>query len=106
MWADAIARGRRLVSVRAFCESHGTQTIVGDKIGKPVRRQHHFLLTCSRAFLLAGVEQDGMLFIVAMAPNSAVTPVHDRMPLVLGPGESNIWSARSSPSFQIEAESS
>lgn len=43
------------------------------------------------AFLLAGVQQAGQLSIVTTAPNASVAPVHDRMPLVLGPGESGIW---------------
>ena len=28
---------------------------------------------------------------VATAPNASVAPVHDRMPLVLGPDEPSIW---------------
>lgn len=29
--------------------------------------------------------------IVTTAPNASVAHVHDRMPLVLGPGESGVW---------------
>ena len=29
--------------------------------------------------------------IVTTEPNASVAPIHDRMPLVLGPGESSMW---------------
>lgn len=43
------------------------------------------------AFLLAAIQLDGMFSIVTTEPNESVAPVHDRMPLVLGPGESKVW---------------
>lgn len=91
MWANAIAQGRCFVPVRAFYESHGTETVPSEKTGKPVRRQYRFRVPCAGAFLLAGVQQAGQLSIVTTAPNASVAPVHDRMPLVLGPGESGVW---------------
>lgn len=39
MWADAIEHGRCLVPVRAFYESHGSETVPSEKTGRPVRRQ-------------------------------------------------------------------
>ena len=91
MWANAIARGRCLVPVRAFYEGHRAETVLSEKTGKPVRRQYRFRLQHAGAFLLAGVQQEGQLSIVTTRPNAAVSPVHDRMPLVLGAGESSIW---------------
>ncbi len=91
MWADAIARGRCLVPVRAFYESHGSETFLSEKAGKLVRRQYRFRLPGAGAFLLAGVQHEGLLSIVTTTPNADVAPVHDRMPLVLGPGESGVW---------------
>lgn len=91
MWANAIARGRCLVPVRAFYESHGSERVPSLTTGKPVRRQYRFRLPGARAFLLAGVQEDGWFSIVTTAPNESVSPVHDRMPLVLGPGESSVW---------------
>ena len=43
--------------------------------------------------LLAGLAQDGRFSIVTTAPNRWVAPIHGRMPLVLGPGESHVWLA-------------
>ena len=91
MWARAIAEGRCLVPVRAFYESHQTKRVASEKTGKPVRRQYRFRLPGARAFLLAAVQEDGRFSIVTTAPNASVSPVHDRMPLVLGSGESSVW---------------
>lgn len=91
MWAGAIVRGRCLVPVRAFYEAHASETIASEGTGKPVRRQYRFRMPGAGAFLLAGVQHEGRLSIVTTAPNADVAPVHDRMPLVLGPGESGVW---------------
>ena len=103
MWADAIAKGRCLVPVRAFCESHGSETVSSEKAGRPVRRQYRFRLPGAGAFLLAGVQHDGQLSVVTTSPNADVAPVHDRMPLVLGPGESSV---RLGPEFARLADRS
>lgn len=91
MWSQAIELGRCLVPVRAFYEGHATETVASERTGRPVRRQYRFRLPGAGAFLLVGVQHDGQLSIVTTAPNVDVAPVHDRMPLVLGPGESSVW---------------
>ncbi len=91
MWSGAIATGRCVVPVRAFYESHGTERVASERTGKPVRRQYRFRVPGARAFLLAAVQEDGRFSIVTTAPNASVAPVHDRMPLVLGPGEMGVW---------------
>lgn len=103
MWAKAIAEGRCLVPVRAFYESHTTERVVSERTGKPVRRQYRFRLPGTRAFLLAAVRVDGLFSVVTTAPNASVSPVHDRMPLVLGPGESGVWLG---PHFESLADRS
>ncbi|HIY50428.1 MAG TPA: SOS response-associated peptidase [Candidatus Olsenella avicola] len=91
MWMRAIAEGRCLVPVRAFYESHSSGRVPSATTGKPVRRQYRFRLPGARAFLLAAIREGGSFSVVTTAPNASVAPVHDRMPLVLGPGESDIW---------------
>lgn len=91
LWADAIAHGRCLMPVRAFYEGHMSERVQSERTGKPVRRQYRFRLPGAQAFLLAGVTDGTHLSIVTTEPNAAVAPVHDRMPLVLGPGESDVW---------------
>ena len=83
MWADAMANGRCLVPVRAFYENGPA----------PIRRPFRFSLAGSSVFLLAGIAEDGRFSIVTTSPNSQVAPVHNRMPLVLAPGESHLWLA-------------
>ncbi len=95
MWAKAIREGRCLVPVRAFYESHMTERVPSPATGKPVKRRYRFRLPGARAFLLAAVHLDGMFSIVTTEPNASVAPVHNRMPLVLGPGESSVWSGGS-----------
>ncbi len=91
MWAKAIAQGRCLVPVRAFYEGHVTERVESERTGRPMRRQYLFRLPGARAFLLAAVREGDRFSVVTTKPNASVAPIHDRMPLVLGPGESNVW---------------
>lgn len=91
MWSKAIAEGRCLVPVRAFYEGHMTERVESGRTGRPVRRQYLFRLPGARAFLLAAVREGDRFSIVTTRPNASVSPIHDRMPLVLGPGESGVW---------------
>lgn len=91
IWFNAITRGRCLVPVRAFYEGHDTEGVTSPRTGKLVKRPYRFTMPGARAFLLAGVAGEGRFSIVTTAPNADVAPVHDRMPLVLGRGESKTW---------------
>lgn len=91
MWAKAMAEGRCLVPVRAFYEGHMTERIESERTGRPVRRQYLFRLPGARAFLLAAVHEGDRFSVVTTRPNASVAPIHNRMPLVLGPGESSVW---------------
>lgn len=84
LWAAPIMHGRCLVPVRGFYE-HWTRS--APRRGMQVR----FELPGHTVFLLAGVWEGDRLSIVTTEPNASVAPVHSRMPLVLGPGESSIW---------------
>lgn len=94
MWAKAIRDGRCLVPVRAFYEGHMTERAESEKTGRSVRQQYLFRLPGARAFLLAAVREGDRFSIVTTKPNASVAPIHDRMPLVLGPGESSVWLGR------------
>lgn len=91
MWTKAIAEGRCLVPVHSFYEAHVTEKVISEKTGRPIRRQYRFRMPGARAFLLAAVQQDGRFSIVTTEPNESVAPIHDRMSLVLGLGESGVW---------------
>ena len=61
------------------------------------QRDSSWAMPGSRLGILRGtphrnrIEREDQLSIVTTQPNAAVSPVHDRMPLVLGAGESSIW---------------
>lgn len=84
LWAEPILTGRCLVPVRGFYESWTRM---------PPRRgaQLRFTYPGRQFFLLAGVYQGDRVSIVTTEPNSLIAPMHSRMPLVLGPGESTTW---------------
>lgn len=77
--------------IRAFYEGHMTERVESEKTSRPVRRHYLFRLPGARAFLLAVVCEDDRFSIVATRPNANVAPIHDRMPLVLEPGEPSVW---------------
>ena len=96
LWAEAIQQGRCLVPVRGFYEHW---TVSPPQRGVQVR----FTLPRHRVFLLAGVQQDGRFSVVTTAPNADVATVHNRMPLVLGLGESHLWMG---PEYAVLADRS
>jgi putative SOS response-associated peptidase YedK len=84
LWAEPLLRGRCLVPVRSFYESW---TVSPPQRGAQVR----FTSPAHQVFLLAGVWQGERVSVVTTSPNASVAPMHTRMPLVLGPGESSAW---------------
>ena len=118
LWAGPITEGRCLVPVRGFYEnadrrgrtaaaatpggvgnpSGGAQ---GEKVPQvrrgtgaarpPARPQYRFRLAGHGVFLLACVRDEERFSVVTCEPNADVAPIHFRMPLVLGPGESHVW---------------
>lgn len=93
LWAQAIREGRCLVPVRGFYERWTEPRPLAPGQGGTAAQvpEVRFELEGHRCFLLAGVESGGRFSVVTTQPNAAVARVHDRMPLVLGPGESRVW---------------
>lgn len=84
LWAEPILAGRCLVPVRSFYESF-------TKSRERRREDVRFRMPGRSVFLLAGVQADDRFSVVTTKPNADVAPIHSRMPLVLGPGESSTW---------------
>lgn len=105
MWVTPITNGRCIVPVRAFYEwwtQPGTLRAGsdGEASGKRSRRpQVAFQLAGHRIFLIACVRQGERFSVVTTEPNASVASVHNRMPLVLGPGESSVWLGNDWPSL-------
>ena len=92
MWVDPMSYGRCLVPVRAFFEyQRSAPSDESNLASKAKRIQKRFTLPGWSVFLLAGVYQHDRVSIVTTQPNQSVAPVHNRMPLVLAPGESQLW---------------
>lgn len=105
VWVTPITNGRCIVPVRAFYEwwtQPGTPRAGsdGEASGKRSRRpQVAFQLAGHRIFLIACVRQGERFSVVTTEPNASVASVHNRMPLVLGPGESSVWLGNDWPSL-------
>ena len=112
MWANTIVGGRCLVPVGSFFESDDHRTVKDPKTGRARRLEHRFTLSGHRIFLLAAVAENGRFSVVTTAPNRSVAGIHNRMSLVLGPGESSVWlgpdfaslADRSGIALNVEAE--
>lgn len=87
MWRESFERRRCIVPARAFFEGRGK------------RASARFIAPGSNShlLLLAGVYEDNRFSIVTTEPNSAVARVHNRMPLVLTPGEARTWLDPATP---------
>ena len=86
MWAGPISRG--------FFETHATETVRSPKTGRTIKRRYRFGAENEVPLLLAGVRDETRFSVVTTSPNAVVSPVHDRMPLVLSPQEA-VWWLRS-----------
>lgn len=91
MWARAIRSGRCLIPARAFFERNASDIAFSEKTGKPTKRLYRISLVGTKAFLMAGIYDEGHFSLITTEPNSIMTPIHNRMPLVLDAGESHIW---------------
>lgn len=99
MWAEPIARGRCVVAARGFFETHASETVRSPKTGRHVKRRYRFGDTTGAPLLLAAVRDAGCFSIVTTGPNAVVSPVHNRMPLVLTAQEAVWWLRASWPDF-------
>ncbi len=85
---EAARRRRCLVPADGFYE--------WEPVGR-ARRPHHFHRPDGAAFWFAGLWRpgeepaSGSFVIVTTEPNAVVAPVHDRMPVLLEPGDARAW---------------
>lgn len=105
MWSEAFAARRCIVPAWTFFEPHRSETAISPRTGRTVKRQYAFASPDGTPLLLAGIYDrplvdDGAetkqaepprFSIVTTAPTDGISPIHDRMPLVLDPAESRAW---------------
>ena len=105
MWSEAFAARRCVVPAWTFFEPHRSETAISPRTGRAIKRQYAFASLDGTPLLLAGIYDrplvdDGAgseqaepprFSIVTTAPTDGISPIHDRMPLVLDPAESRAW---------------
>lgn len=91
MWADAAARRRCIVAVRAFFETHRSETVLDKTTGKSAKRQYAFERADGVPLFLAAIHEKGRFALVTAKPCACVANVHNRMPLVLDAQEAARW---------------
>lgn len=91
MWRESLSRRRCVVPTMGFFEPHKTETAINPRTGKEIKRQYAFAMPNGAPLFIGGVYDKDHFSIVTTAPNSSVSPVHDRMPLVLTQEEINQW---------------
>lgn len=97
LWRDSLLNRRCVIPAFGFFESHRTEMSFSERTGKPIKRQYRFDGPRSLLFM-AGIYQNDRFSLMTTAPNAAVEPVHDRMPVVLLEHELGLWF---SPDFQV-----
>lgn len=91
IWKEPIEHGRCVVATAGFFEPHATETLRSPRTGRSIKRQYFFETPGSHPTFLAGVEGEGAFSVVTTEPNHFVSPIHDRMPLILEPSEIPLW---------------
>ncbi|MEG1434085.1 MAG: SOS response-associated peptidase family protein [Gordonibacter sp.] len=91
MWSDSLRQRRCIVPTLGFCEPHRSETFRNPRTGRACKQQYRFTLPGSPLALLAGVYESNYFSVVTTEPNDNVSPIHDRMPLVLRNQEVPHW---------------
>lgn len=91
MWAPLIGDGRCIVPAARFFEPHASETVRSPKTGRQIKRAYEFAGPDGTPLLLAGLTDGAHCSIVTTEPNRWVSPIHNRMPLVLRFEEVPIW---------------
>lgn len=103
MWRDALDHRRCIIPAFGFYESHKSETAISEKTGKQIKQQYLFSLPDTSILLMAGIYQEGYFSIITTTPNDSVSPIHDRMPLLLQGANIDAWMAGKLSSFEVDA---
>ena len=91
MWNRALSDARCIVATAGFFEPHATERVKSARSGKLIKRSYLFGAPTGVPLLLGGLVLNGCFTVVTTEPNAYVSPVHNRMPLVLSPAEARQW---------------
>ena len=88
MWDRSFARQRCLILSSDFFE-YAKTTYQGAN-GKKYHERYRFK-TANPITLIAGIYDQNNFSMVTTAPNKDIAPIHNRMPLIIDPGELRRW---------------
>lgn len=91
MWTESLQQRRCIVPSYGFYEPHQTETTISPKTGRNIKQQYFFTLPNMPVLMMAGIYEDGRFSIMTTNPNRWIQPIHNRMPVVLLPGEYDQW---------------
>lgn len=91
MWASSLANRRCIVPTFGFYEPHKTETFIDPATGKSRKQQYVFTNPASPILFIAGIFDKGQFSLMTTEPTRSMSPIHDRMPVVLGQSELNTW---------------
>ena len=107
MFRKAFERRRCLIPADGFYEPKGPSP----KRGEPSREQYFFHRKDDAVFAFAGlwerwspepdVEPVDTFALITTSPNELVAPIHDRMPVILGPTDYERWLDRKVPGADV-----
>lgn len=90
MWKDAFEKRRIIIPTLGFYEPHSSLMVPSPKTGRPIKQQYLFD-KAGKLFFMAAIYEGDYFSLVTTPPNSQLSRVHDRMPLVLNDDEIELW---------------
>jgi len=91
MWAESLAERRCVVPTYGFFEPHKSETFINPRSNKINKQQYFFTSPSSALLFIAGVFEGDRFSLMTTEPNATMFPIHNRMPVVLEPGELDTW---------------
>ncbi|MEG0758909.1 MAG: SOS response-associated peptidase family protein, partial [Raoultibacter sp.] len=91
MWRDSLLNRRCIVPSFGFFEPHQSEKSLSPKTGKEIKRQYRFDMPDGGLSFMAAIYEEDHFSLMTTAPNASVSPVHNRMPVVLLENELRTW---------------
>ncbi len=89
MWDKSFAKQRCLIIAKEFFES--SKKTYQAKNGRTYHERYIFKNPAAPLTLIAAIYDQDHFSMVTTAPNQAMKPIHNRMPLVIAPNELRKW---------------
>lgn len=91
MWQDSLLNRRCIVPSFGFFEPHHSEKTISPKTGKEIKRQYQFDMPGGGLLFMAAIYEADHFSLMTTTPNASVSPVHNRMPIVLREEELRTW---------------